>query len=94
MCSNGRIPNLKLVSALLNVHKASRIYHHGEADVLWAPFAGGKIRMVAKHWRDLATDEDKLEICLRKALGLQTKIDWATSRDFSIFRSLGFFGGD
>ncbi len=73
MCTNGRIPNLKLVAALQNVHKASPIYHHGEAVLLWAPTAGGKIRLVAKHWRDLAADEDKLEICLRKALALQAK---------------------
>ena len=73
VCTNGLIPNLKLVSAMQNVHKASPIYHHGEALIVWGPSAGGRIRMVAKHWRDLAVDEEKLEICLRKALALQTK---------------------
>ena len=92
VCSNGAIPNLKFVGALMNVHKASPIYHHPEACMSWAPAAGGQVRKVAKHWRDLAADEDKLEICLRKAWGLQTKIDWATSKDFRIFGSLGFRG--
>ena len=73
MCTNGLIPNLKLVSALQNVHKASFIYDSCENLKVWAPSAGGKIRLVAKHWRDLAADEEKLEICLRKALALQTK---------------------
>ena len=82
MCSNGCIPNLKFVSAVMNVHKKSPVYHHGESCIAWAPDASGKIRMVAKHWRDLCADGDKLETCLRKAFGLQTKIDWATLEDF------------
>jgi len=72
VCSNGAVPNLKLVSALMNVHKAGAIYHSSENVLNWSPGASGKIRMCAKHWRDLASDEDKLEICLRKAFGLQT----------------------
>jgi len=48
--------------------------------------------MCAKHFRDLAMDEGKLDTCIRKALGLQTKIDWATSRDFRTLGSLGFRG--
>jgi len=67
ICRNGSIPNLKLVSALMNVHKKSRIYHHGEDALTWGPTAGGKLRMLAKHWRDLAMDEEKLETCMRKA---------------------------
>ena len=89
MCSNGKIPNLKLACALSNRHAASAIYHHSEVCMLWAPTAGGKIRMVAKRWRALAAHEDKLQTCLRKAWGLQKslglqKIDWATSKDFRI----------
>ena len=71
ICSNGGIPNLKFVSAMMNVHKANAVYHHGEAVLIWCPQAVGKIRMIAKHFRDLAADGEKLEICLRKALGLQ-----------------------
>ena len=89
VCSNGKIPNLKLAAALSNRHSAGAIYHHTEVSMLWAPMAGGKLRLVAKHWRTLAADDDKLECCLRKAWGLQKtlglqKIDWATSKDFRI----------
>jgi len=56
--------------------------------MMWAPSAGGKIRMVAKHFRDLAIDEDRLDICLRKAWGYLQKIDGATSEDFRILGSL------
>ena len=61
VCSNGKIPNLKLAAALSNRHAAKAIYHHSELCMLWAPHAGGKIRMVAKHWRDFAFDEYKLD---------------------------------
>ena len=77
-CTNGKIPNLKLVSALQFRHAADPIYHHDESPDTWAPSTGAKIRMVAAHFRDLATDEDKLEVCFRKAGGLQ-QIDWVTS---------------
>ena len=73
VCSNGRIPNLKFVGALMNVHKTSPIFHHKEQCIIWAPAAGGKLRMVAKHFRELAADDDKHEICMRKAWGLQTE---------------------
>jgi len=77
VCFNGKIPNLKLVSALQFRHAAEAIYHHDESLVIWAPSAGAKIRMMGAHFRDLATYEDKLEVCLRKARGLQ-QIDWVT----------------
>ena len=72
MCTNGKIPNLKLANALMNAHKNNKIYQSTEDVMLWAPSAGGKIRMIASHFRDLAADEDKLEICFKKAWGLQT----------------------
>ena len=74
VCSNGKIPNLKLAAALSNRHSAGAIYHHTEVSMLWAPMAGGKLRMVAKHWRTLAADEEKLDVCLRKAWGLQKSL--------------------
>ena len=90
ICNNGCIPNLKLVSALLNSHKKSRIYHHGEEPLEWTARAGGMLRMCAKHWRDLAMNEDKYEVCMRKAGGLQTT---NRSGHFSKdFRTLGFRG--
>ena len=86
VCRNGAVPNLKLVGALMNVHKAGAIYHHSENVLNWCPAASGKIRMGAKHWRDLASDEEKLEVCLRKALGLQTANRLGHfSQDFRIF---------
>jgi len=48
--------------------------------MMWAPSAGGKIRMVAKHFRDLAIDEDRLDICLRKAWGYLQKNRWGHFR--------------
>ena len=78
VCSNGKVPNLKLVSALQSCHAENPIYHHAEDVSQWAPQAGARIRICAAHFRDLATDEDKLAVCLRKARGLQ-QIDWATS---------------
>ena len=77
VCFNGKIPNLKLVSALQFRHAVEAIYHHDESPWTWAPLAGAKIRMLGAHFRDLATDEDKLEVCSRKARGLQ-QIDWVT----------------
>ena len=69
MCSNGKLPNLKMTAAMQNLHKISAIYHTRELPALWAPKAGGLLRMAAKHWRELAEDEDKLGICMRKAQG-------------------------
>jgi len=71
VCSNGGIPNLKFCAALMNLHKANPVYHHNQNVQIWSDEASAKMRMVGKHWRDLAQDGDKLEICLRKALGLQ-----------------------
>ena len=71
VCNNGGIPNLKLCAALMNLHKTKPVYHHARGVQLWGPDASAKLRMVGKHWRDLAQDGEKLEICLRKALGLQ-----------------------
>ena len=80
-CSNGILPNLKLLSALVNTHKEKPIFHKPDNLMDWAANAGGKLRMVARCYREVAADEEKLETCLRKAWGLQTKIDWATSKD-------------
>ena len=67
VCPNGSIPNLKLVSALANCHGSSRIYHHNEEALNWAPSAGGKLRCLAGKWRGLAKDDDARDRCLRKA---------------------------
>ena len=78
VCSNGKVPNLKLVTALHGCHAVSPIYHHGDDINAWAPQAGARIRICAAHFRDMANDEEMLLRCLRKARGLQ-QIDWATS---------------
>jgi len=70
VCSNGCLPNLTFVQALLKCHAAAAIYHHQEDVGSWAPRVGGKLRMVAAKYRSLAEDEDKLSICLKKALPL------------------------
>ena len=72
VCTNGKIPNLKLVSALMNCHKMKPIYHHSEPVMQWAPTAGGKLRMVGYHFRQLK-DETKLQVCFKKAWGLYNK---------------------
>jgi hypothetical protein len=73
VCSNGGIPNLKLSTALMNVHQQGAVYHHAESSLSWAPSAGGELRKVAKHWRDIAMCEDKRVTCLSKAWGWQTQ---------------------
>ena len=73
VCSNGGIPNLKLSAALMNVHGKKAIYHHSKSSLEWSPDAGGKIRMAAHSFRELATYEEKLEIMRRKAWGLQSQ---------------------
>jgi len=65
----------------MNVHKEKAIFHSQANLMDWAASAGGKLRMVARCYREVAEDEEKLATCLRKAWGLQTKIDWATSKD-------------
>ena len=50
VCPNGCIPNLKLVSALRNLHANKLIFHHKETADIWMPTAGGLLRMVASHW--------------------------------------------
>ena len=51
VCSSGVIPNLKLTSALQNCHATKKIYHNSEDVGVWAPTAGGKLRMIAQKWR-------------------------------------------
>ena len=67
VCVNGVIPNLKLVTALTNLHASQPIYHSKENILSWGPTAGGKLRMVASMFRDVAQDEGKRTTCLAKA---------------------------
>ena len=67
VCSNGVIPNIKCQSALSNCHKYSSVYHHKEHVDDWAPAASSSFRMIAKKFRDIKLDEEKLDTCLRKA---------------------------
>lgn len=61
------IPNLKLVQCLQKMHLEKPIYADGsEKLTVWAPMAGGMIRMLASHYRDLVKDE-KMSVCIRKA---------------------------
>ena len=67
ICSNGVIPNIKLVSALQNCHANQPIYHTKEDIEIWAPTAGGKLRMIAQKWRTMAEDDEAFDRCLKKA---------------------------
>ena len=67
ICSNGVIPNLKFMAALQNCHAKQPIYHHKEDVEIWAPAAGGKVRMIAQKWRTMAEDEIKVDQCCKKA---------------------------
>ena len=40
-CTNGVLPNLKLVAALKNLHKRQPLYHRKDDIETWAPAAGG-----------------------------------------------------
>ena len=67
VCSNGCIPNLKFTSALKACHATKKIYHNSEDIKVWAPSAGGKLRMIAQKWRTMAEDQDAFDRCLKKA---------------------------
>ena len=73
VCPNGVVPNLKLSTALNNLHVALPVYHRAVSICTWAPNAGGYIRMVARDFRDIAGDGEKRTKCLAKAWGLQHK---------------------
>ena len=67
ICGNGVIPTTKLSSALQNCHATNRIYHSIEEIDIWAPAAGGKLRMIAQKWRTMAEDQMAFDRCLKKA---------------------------
>jgi len=67
VCANGCIPNLKFLSALLNQHAKSNIFFTKEDPLTWGPTAGGKVRMVAAKFRDIAVHQDLFERCMTKA---------------------------
>ena len=73
ICSNGMVPNIKSVNALVNAHNTSPLYHTKEDVNVWAVKVSGQIRKVAKQFRDLAAYPDKMETCMRKAWGMQNK---------------------
>ena len=50
------------------------------------------MRMAASKFRDMAIDEEVRERCLRKALVLQNKIDWATLETLGVYRVLRVWG--
>jgi len=67
------VPNLKLSTALTNLHVSMHVFHGEGTIISWAPDTGGVIRMMAKHFRDIACDDEKKAKCLAKAWGLQPK---------------------
>ena len=73
VCSNGMVPNIKSVIALTNAHASNALYSSKETVTKCAPDVFGHVRNVAKQWRDLVVYPEKLEVCLRKAWGMQNK---------------------
>jgi len=67
ICGNGVLPTSKLTAALQNCHRGGRIYQSIEELDIWAPAAGGKLRMIAQKWRTMAEDQMALDRCLKKA---------------------------
>ena len=67
VCSNGVIPNLKFIAALKNCHATKKIYHDGTDEELWMPDTGGKLRMIAQKFRDIATNQQLYDRCVQKA---------------------------
>ena len=78
VCANGCVPPLKFIAALQTCHFKNPIYHHAQGFGNWCAPSGALMRMAASKFRDMAIDEEVRERCLRKALVLQNKIDWAT----------------
>ena len=71
VCVNGVIPNLKLNTALANLHASSPLYHSKESIVSWAPQAGSMLRGQASKFRSIASDDIAATKCLKQAWGLQ-----------------------
>ena len=69
VCSNGVLPNLKLVQALQKMHSESPIYFNKQPISAWGPDAGQKLRMMASHYRALLMNETSQRRCMMQALG-------------------------
>ena len=68
VCRNGVLPNLKLVTAVANCHRAKVVHPGKEAIETWAPAFCGKLRMVSLHYRSLVICADtKGIVCYKKA---------------------------
>ena len=65
VCSNGVLPSLKLVHSLQKLHGEVPIFFTKQALSAWAPDAGGKLRMMASHYRSLIMNE----VCQRRCFG-------------------------
>ena len=87
------VPNIKSVTALTNAHMSDALYSSKEVVTKWAPEVSGQVRKVAKQWRDLVVYPDKLEVCLRKAWGMQNKNRVGHLRTMSLWgQTLKAFG--
>ena len=68
VCRNGVLPNLKLVTAVCNCHRARPVYAGKDNVDQWAPSFCGKLRMASLHYRSLVISPDtKGAVCFRKA---------------------------
>ena len=92
VCQNGCIPALKFNAALQSCHLTSNIYHTGQELAAWIIPSSAKLRQGASKFGDCAVDEEVKERCVRKALVLQSKIDWATLETLGVYRVLRVWG--
>jgi len=69
VAQNGVLPNVKLVQSLQKLHLESPIYFTNESISAWGPDAGGKLRMMASHYRSLLLSEVCQRRCMSQALG-------------------------
>jgi len=66
ICTNGVLPNLKLVQCLQKMHLTSSILTTTEPPSTWASNIGGLIRMIAAKFRGLTDSPEKLARCFGK----------------------------
>ena len=70
ICRNGVLPNLKLKAALASAHASKAIYHSkGDVEDVCLK-AGGRIRMMAAKYREIAIIDESFSRCMCKAGGL------------------------
>ena len=92
VCATGCVPTLKFNAALQSCHVHCPTYHHAQDWSAWIGSSGAILRMCASKFADMAGDEEVKERCLRKALLLQNKKDWATLETLGVYKIFRVWG--